>query len=346
MGIARMQDDGWKLRKLGGEWVAALFQGGKRVTRRKAGTADRAAAERLVADLNRIRDRKALPEHVSTADIFDLYLKDRRVDGKNTKRMEQAWKPMAATFGNLRPDQITKDTCRKYVAQRRNHGVTDGGIRTEMSYLRSSLRFAEDAGHIKSAPRIYRPPPGRPRERYLAEDELSRLVESALAFHVKLFILLAIATAGRPSHILQLTWDRVDLGRREINLDDPERDRTQKGRARVPINDTAFEALSVAREVAQTSFVIESNDRGGFKSIKTGVAAAARRAGISGVSPYVLRHTAGVMMATAGVPLEQIAQFMGHTNVATTYKHYARFAPEHLRKAASSLNVKKQIAAE
>ena len=46
-----------------------------------------------------------------------------------------------------------------------------------------------------------------------------------------LFIHFALATAGRMSAILELTWDRVDLVSRRINLRDPNRSVTRKGRA-------------------------------------------------------------------------------------------------------------------
>lgn len=78
-----------------------------------------------------------------------------------------------------------------------------------------------------------------------------------------------------------------------------------------------------------------------IKSIKRGVKAAARRAGMPDVSQYTLRHTAGVYMAQAGVPMAEIGQFMGHSSVSTTYRHYARYSPEYLRVAATALEIGK-----
>ncbi|WP_223814225.1 tyrosine-type recombinase/integrase [Roseicitreum antarcticum] len=73
------------------------------------------------------------------------------------------------------------------------------------------------------------------------------------------------------------------------------------------------------------------------KSIKRGFASAVKNAKLSDVSPHVLRHTAAVRMAEAGRPMSEIAQYLGHTNTATTEKTYARYSPEHLRTAADSL---------
>lgn len=44
-------------------------------------------------------------------------------------------------------------------------------------------------------------------------------------------------------------------------------------------------------------------------------------------------------MAEAGVPMEEIAQFLAHSNVEITRKVYARFSPNHLRQAAKALEL-------
>jgi len=44
-------------------------------------------------------------------------------------------------------------------------------------------------------------------------------------------------------------------------------------------------------------------------------------------------------MAQAGVPLEEIAEYMGHTDLNTTRNNYAKFHPAHLQGAAKALNL-------
>ena len=64
---------------------------------------------------------------------------------------------------------------------------------------------------------------------------------------------------------------------------------------------------------------------------------ACARARIVGVTPHTLRHTAACWMAEAGIDMERIAQYLGHSDPATTRKHYAKFAPDWLADAASAL---------
>jgi hypothetical protein len=42
-------------------------------------------------------------------------------------------------------------------------------------------------------------------------------------------------------------------------------------------------------------------------------------------------------MAEDGIPLEEIAQFLCHSDVNVTRRIYARFSPDYLRRAAASL---------
>lgn len=138
--------------------------------------------------------------------------------------------------------------------------------------------------------------------------------------------------------ILDLTWDRVDLDARRINLRRPGIDRQLKGRAVVPINDTAFQALHRAKEQARSEWVVEY---GGQKvaSVKKGVGTVARKAKLPGVSAHIFRHSAAVWQAEAGASMASIAQFLGHEDERITFRVYARFSPTYLAKNAAALEL-------
>jgi integrase len=42
-------------------------------------------------------------------------------------------------------------------------------------------------------------------------------------------------------------------------------------------------------------------------------------------------------MAEAGVPMSEIAQVLGHTDPAITFRIYARYSPEYLKRAVGAL---------
>jgi integrase len=308
-----------------GKWCAYWREDGKpkRISLR---TTDRVLAEQRLADL------KKKPTGVTVTDIMESYLADRRQIVTAPQRLADAWKALGPLFGALRPDQVTVDTCRHYTAHRRSMGRKNNTIRKELSTLRTGLRW--DDPHTPA--RFELPPSDPPRDRHLSRDEFHRLLRGADAHHVKLFILLALSTAGRMAAILDLTWNRVDFEKGIIRLSDGTQRR--KGRATVPMTDAARKALLEASEGATTPYVIEWAGAC-VQNIKKGIKRAAERAGLDGVTAHVLRHTAAVWMAEAGVPMSEVAQYLGHSDSRITERVYARYSPEYLATAAMALEV-------
>ncbi len=89
-----------------------------------------------------------------------------------------------------------------------------------------------------------------------------------------------------------------------------------------------------AYEARQSNYVVE---RGGKKiaCIKKAFSAASLRSGIQ-ATPYTLRHTGAVWKAEDEISMDELAQLMGHDDASTTSKYYARYSPQHLRKAANA----------
>ena len=126
----------------------------------------------------------------------------------------------------------------------------------------------------------------------------------------------------------------MERGVINLRLDDA---KTRKGRAIVPINRGLKAALQTAKAAALSDFVVEyAGDQVG--SIRKGFEAACTRAGLEDVTLHTIRHSAAVAMVSAGVPIEKVAQYLGHSNTAITYSTYGRFAPEHLTDAAEVLD--------
>jgi integrase len=327
----------YRLGRLKGEFVVVWYEGGRR-RRYRLGTRDPAQARAAFREFVRREHADAITPEATVEAMWNLYLADREAADKPITRMRDAWKALAPHFADRRVDELIDGRLvRNYIKTRRAADRGDGTIHTELGYLRAALRRAERSHVILKAPDIVLPPKPRPRSQHLSPTEAKALIAGAGMPHVKLFILLALHTAGRPSSILDLTWDRVDLERRQIQLDNPARDRTAKGRATVPIAQLLMPELALAKSSAVTDHVIEWGGKP-VQSIKRGIARAAERAGLKGVTPYILRHTAAVWMAQSGVPMSEIAQFLGHSSTSVTERVYARFSPEHLRRAADSIS--------
>jgi len=323
----------WRITRLRDGLALTFEQDGKR-RRFTLGTADpgeaRQIAPALFAELTR-------PAGRTVTDLWKGYETEK--DGRAVlETMKHTWKAIGPHFGARDGESITLEDCRAYTADRRRKGRSDGSIHTELGHLRTVLKWAEKRRLIARAPDVDRPVKPAPKDRYLTKDEARKILAAASLPHVRIAIHLMLATAARISAILDLKWERVDFKRRLISLVDPEDKTPRKGRATVPINDTLLAALAVARKEALSDYVVEW---GGKKvsSIKRSIEKAATKAKLDDVSPHVFRHTAAVWMAEGGTPLPEIAQYLGHSTPAITYRVYAKYSPDHLRSAAKTLEI-------
>jgi integrase len=245
-------------------------------------------------------------------------------------RFASLWKTLEPHFGYKLGKAISKADCRDYAAMRKRAGKSNSTVKTELEALRACLRWH----YGKEAPQIPAPPPSKPRDRFLTKEQRDRLLSAIDTPHVKLFAILAFTTGARMGAILDLTWDRVTA--ETIDFMPAGRDQTNKRRTVVPLNEQAKKALAEARPAALTDYVIEYGGKP-VKSVKKAIAAASRRAGIK-CSPHDFRRSAARWMAEADVPMERIAQFLGHTSTRITYETYARFSPRFMADAAAALD--------
>lgn len=173
------------------------------------------------------------------------------------------------------------------------------------------------------------------RVRYLTADEETRLkrvlderwpgrnAEVLTAIHSGMRRSEQYRTAQVPDGGLK--WEHINFRAGVIRLP-----RSKSGRSReIPVNSVLREVLlSVPRTLSP--YVFAGTDPGKW------FGRACRAAGIKDFSWHCLRHTFGSRLAMAGVPIRQIAELMGHTELQTTLR-YAHLAPGYLREAVEQL---------
>jgi integrase len=323
-----MQPDYTVQRFRGGFAVVWNDEAGTR-HREKLTAPDRPGAEAEARQRWKLGDRSPW----TVGRIVNAYIDDREREGiATTKRQRDAWKAMAPFWDRVSPELIDRDMAQDYAARRKVAAAT---VRYELGMLSVSLRWAIEAKCIDRAPRIWMPPPPDRKIRHLTHEQFERFFAAVRAPHARLYVLLGVFTMARPTALLQLTWDRVDLDRGEINLNPAGRRQTAKRRPTIPLGDDALAELRQAYEARQSDHVIERAGQP-VANVKKAFQAASERSGIH-ATPYTLRHTGAVWAAEAGTPMSELAQFMGHDSSLTTERHYARYSPGHLRRVANAV---------
>lgn len=311
-------------------WVCVVYyeDGTRRRIALKATDKFAATAEagRVIGALERVEPKRSL----TINNIVDAYFEQSEAIWKDNDRFHAT--AICKVFGRAGVEAITQQALKNYCA---TADVSVGTLRKRLSTLRAALNWAAKQEIIERAPFVWLPPAPPPRDRRLTRAEFERLDEAAKRTpHLRLFLWLARFTAARAGALLDLRWDRLDFDRRVIDLGGAGR---QKGRGRVPMHpDLAF-ALILAREAAETPYVVEF---AGSKvaSIRKAFRRACERAGLGeDVSPHVLRHTAASWMAEAGVPMSEIAAVLGHRDSRTTERVYAKYSPTYLSRAVRAL---------
>jgi integrase len=289
----KFEQPNYRLILRGGRYYARWWQDGqhKRVSTR---TTDRREAERYLTQLIAGLGSPEPPAVPTIAEILDGYLADKRQTVRSPQTLEYCAKALKRHLGDLQPDHVTKERARFYASRRKAEGyevgapdarrrkpVQDGTILRELLTLRAAIRWAVNEEWPVVEPYIPVPRQPTPRTRWLTKEEAAGLIAAAEAFHIKVFLSLALHTAARAGALLELTWDRVDLATGLVDLGPAP---GGKGRAVIPINDELRPMLEEAHQAATCPFVVEFASRQ-VASVKTGTRAAARRAGLPGVTP-------------------------------------------------------------
>ncbi|WP_233578264.1 site-specific integrase [Aquitalea sp. FJL05] len=121
--------------------------------------------------------------------------------------------------------------------------VSSGSVRREFDAISAVFTYAvKEWGLCSSNPvkQIRKPPHGKPRERRVELDEVTRIIAASKAPDFAAIVWLTYETAMRRSELLSLVWEHIDLERRIAYLP-----LTKNGDSRtVPLSSTAISILS------------------------------------------------------------------------------------------------------
>lgn len=340
MGRPKLSKPRYKLYDRGGVWyVGYTDPGTDKYVRASTGCRSREEAQAWLTEFLRGLEEAKEPDVKTVGSILDHYIEDRTDVVEDLPRLLEIKKQLVARMGWIPITDLAPSTSKLYIEQRRGEGVGDGTIRRELGVLTAALNLAAKDRWIRrdDVPHIHRPPAPAPKDRWLNDHELQRLMAAASALpHFKLFLQIYLNTGARQGSILALKWRQVLLDKRLIMFNPTGRRQTAKARVPVKINNSLAEALIKARLGRTCDAVIEWQGKP-VLSIKKAFATACRKARIKDASPHVLRHTVATRLAMAGEPMEKIQRLLGHRDLATTVRVYAHWHPDYLQSTVDAL---------
>lgn len=241
------------------------------------------------------------------------------------------------SVGDVR-DQRRQEEFRMWLADR---GLSHNSVNRCLEVGRAAIRRAWKRSVISSAPFIQMLPSieTKPMGRPLTKEEARALYQGATQDHIRLFILLGLATGARPEAITDLTWDRIGFNSGLIYLNPAGRVQTKKFRPVVKVGPAVLDYLRKAHEKRQREHVIMFRNRHVHRLDK-GWDKAVTAAGVgSAVTLYSLRHTVARYLRANGVDTMEIANLLGHRKLGFDMTmRYAPHDPDYLKRAVDVLD--------
>jgi len=289
------------------------------------------------------------------ADAIDKYLLDvlphkaRNRNAENVKRHLNWWRDELGAFAlsAVTPAAISdaRDKLRRAVNGGKGKGRkprSAGTVNRYLVALSAVLRVAADEWlWIETTPMAKVKKLGEPRGRvrFLSDDERKALLEACKASDSTMLypvVVVALSTGMRQGEILGLTWDRVDLKRGALIIEE-----TKNGERRtVPVVGHAAAVLKEYRRLHRrldTKLVFPSKEGKQPAAIRQSWHRAVTRAGLTDFRFHDLRHSAASYLAMNGASITEIADVLGHKTLAMV-KRYSHLTEQHTAKVVERMN--------
>ena len=227
-------------------------------------------------------------------------------------------------------------------------GLTKKGVQrspsTVVRYIAAIGRVftvgIKEFGWLELSPvsRIIKPREPAGRVRFLSDVEREALLAAckvSYSPYLYLVVVLAISSGMRQSEIMYLTWQQVDLKRRQIILE-----KTKNKTCRtVPLAGLALELLKKHLQKQQLGgqLLFPGKIAGKPLDLRKAWIAALREANVKDFRFHDLRHSAASYLAMSGSSLAEIGIVLGHKRLEVT-KRYAHLSQKHISEAVEKMN--------
>src|SRR5579875_2626453 len=239
-------------------------------------------------------------------------------------------------FANTSVASITTDAIRRFIATRQAEGAQPSTINRSLALLRRMLNLARIEGRIQTVPHFPFLKENPPRKGFVTHEQFARLL-AALPEQLKPLILFLYWTGCRVGEARKITWEQIDLDKRQIVMYG---EQTKSGQPRIlPLPDELVDILQSVPESNRKGHVFHQ------PSFRRSWARACEQAGLGrriktangfpryqGLLVHDLRRSAIRNLREAGVSESVVMAISGHRTTAVFHR-YAITAVEDLHKA-------------
>lgn len=342
-----------------GVWVSAVtMRDGRRVSR-TSHSRDDAKAE--LAELIRLRDARApITDRIRLGDYLGRWVNEPRSLAPATRRKhEQIIRlHIVPVLGHVRLSELSTADVGDLLA---SLGLADRSVGHVRATLRRCLADAVRDGLVsRNVGALAVPPRQSHADRPILDaTQARRLIDATRGTRYGPLWTVLLTTGLRISEALGLAWSAVDLAapsitvRHQLAREDGKwvrrKPKTDKGRRTIPLTPLGVEALRAQQ-------AMQEQDRGGAPRPIDGLVflspagrplhstntladlyADLDRAKLPRVTQHDLRHSAATILYSMGIPIESIADMLGHSTTRVTADLYRHRVESMQREAADAM---------
>lgn len=335
-------------RKKTGNWEIIWFERGQRKRCSTGTTCSQLAQEKLAEFIlsEPEAEKQCSPHERRIADVLTRYLLDH---ASNTAKPENAIlfsENLSRFWASSTVSAISTRNCKLYEQQRTKEyeqyqqkrfgkvrrKISANTVRRELETLRAALNLDKKEGRLTEVPYIWMPKKPPARQRWLSHKEAAKLLQAAKTLerskeYLPLYILMSLYTAARKEAVLTRRWTDIDFTRNIIDFGEGNK---VKRRTKVPIPSRLRRELLAARQRGYPMGYVIHNNQSPIGDIKKSFSTACDKAGLKGVTPHILRHTAISWMVQKGIVATKVAHWAG-TTTGMIERVYGHLSPEHMK---------------
>lgn len=300
-------------------------------------------------------ERAVTPTTATFADVAEQWFESKRRLRPWTRKAYRAAldKELIPRFGSKRLGAIATDDVAKLIRDLEGRGLATSTIESYVLPLSGTLTFAVRRGLVAVNPcslltRDDRPPKRERKQDHVWNDgEMAALIEAAAhlarqpesRYDYTPLLRTALFTGLRLGELLGLQWQDVDLEdgslhvrRQYTRLAEYAAPKTTAALRRIPLSREMTECLGELKRQRALRRIPAAGDPvfaarngqplGHRNATRRGFEAAAKHAGIEGVSFHSMRHAFASRMIARGVEPVALAKVMGHEDARITLSRY------------------------
>jgi integrase len=245
----------------------------------------------------------------------DEYCKPRMT---SWKRYQLSFESLNAHLGIIPLEAFRREHLHGFV-EKRVKEVSASTCNKDIAAIKKMFSYALEVGAIQFHPLVkFRTIKVQETAlRVPTADEFHKLVDSMPEPELAALVAVLGETGMRKGEALGLTWDRLDLLRRRMQL---EKTKGKKVRS-VPLSEFAVEKLrSLIRFVHQPRVFVHPNGKPWTNPDKK-FRAGRKAAGMPWVTFHTLRHYRGTSWLDHGADIKSVQESLGHADIQTTMRY-------------------------